>query len=488
MICKKFLLSALVGSAFLLGACGDDNPNSPDNPTPSSALIPLPTSSSAIDPGPTSSPIPTSSTPAPASSAVAPVVYPQLAPAANPTVAMTHYLNWRSFHYTTEEQEMAIYPSLAVEFSNVFPAAYVYDPVNNPLGGVGRVIWQNQANGYYRDFCYVEDAADASWRARACTVSEGIGYGMLLAYFNQDDETFRRLWNYTRGFRVWVNRRLMPWITESFYWREVDNSSATDADEDIATALILMYYRTGQDMYLQDALNFVSAIWDLEVNPTTLLLYSGDEGIWKKANPTYNLSYFSPVALRLFAMVDPSHDWMGVLNAMYTYMQNVQAMGTGVFPDWSDATGNAVNPPNESAGKNEKTYTWYTFNKESVRIPWRIAWDYYWFQDPRAATILTQLNQFISTRAKNNPDDAALSVYYSWNLAIGPDNTKGTTVPSHWYGAWCVTGIVDNPTWLSLCTNGVNAKILSNTGSSYFPDILLSMYSALLNGLFIRPF
>ena len=123
-----------------------------------------------------------------------------------------------------------------------------------------------------------------------------------------------------------------------------------------------------------------------------------------------------------------------------------------------------------------------------MRIPWRIAWDYYWFQDPRAATILTQLNQFISTRANNNPDDAALSVYYSWNLAIGPDNTKSTIVPSHWYGAWCATGIVNNPTWLNLCTSGVNAKMLSNSSGSYFPDILLSMYSALLNGLFIRPF
>jgi len=33
----------------------------------------------------------------------------------------------------------------------------------------------------------------------------------------------------------------------------------------------------------------------------------------------------------------------------------------------------------------------------------------------------------------------------------------------------------------------VNAKTVSNTASSYFPDILLVMYSQLLNGQYTRP-
>ena len=480
MISKKILLPVLVGSAFYLGACGSDSPSSPaQNPVPaSSAAIIPPASSSSILPisSPASSSsiaLPASSAEAPpASSATTPSVYPALAPSANPAFGVNTYISWQSFHFQTEEQDMVNYPTLAPEFAEVFTAAYV---------PTGRVVWANQT-GYYRNSCSVDDAAVPSMKYRGCTVSEGIGYGMLLAYFNGDIDSFNRMWNYTRAFRAYNNLKLMPWITKSFTWDRVDNSSATDADLDIATSLILMYYKTGVAAYLQDALTFVNAIWDLEVNPATLLIYSGDDDRWKIANAAYNLSYFSPVAIRLFATVDPSHNWMGVLDAMYAYMQLVQSMGTGVFPDWSDATGNAINPDNGSADK-----TYWTFNKESVRIPWRIAWDYYWYQDARALSVLSKLNQFIVTKTNGNPEDAALKINYSWNLSIGADYSNNA-IPPQWYAAWCATGIAGNATWLEACTVGLNTKQLTNSSNSYFTDILMALYSGLLNGLYVRPF
>ena len=474
MTFKKILLPAFIGSAFFLGACGDDAPVSPNNLTPSSAVVnPSLSSSSGI------TPLPTSSAPVPASSSAASVVvnYPQLATGANSTYALANYTYWKSYHVSSVEQDMALYPSIAPEFPLVFSAAFL---------PASRVIWSNQSTGYYKQSCSVDDAVDNKYRA--CTVSEGMGYGMLLAYFNGDDATFNSLWNYTRAFRDYEGTGLMPWITYSFHYSTPDNSSATDADLDIATSLILMYYKTGNAMYLQDALVLVNALWNLEVNPANLLLYSGDTDLWKGANPAYNLSYFSPVALRLFAIVDPAHNWTGVLEAMYAYMQKVQNAGTGVFPDWSNEAGVAVNPPNNSA-----TTTYWTFNKEAVRIPWRIAWDYYWYQDPRAATILTKLNTFISDKAKGNPDDKALAVNYSWNLDVDRDKTDNTSVPSEWYAAWCATGIAGNAAWLNACTMGMNNTVhanglpLWNSKSSYFSDILFTMYSGLLNGAFLRP-
>ena len=493
MICKKILLPVLVGSAFYLGACGgDDSPSSPVvNPTPSSVVVPLP-ASSAVAPLPASSavaPLPASSAvaPLPASSASVtptPANYAVLSPTANPAFAMNDYAVWQSYHFVTEEAEMATYPSIAADFAEVFTAAYV---------PAGRVVWSSQS-GYYKQSCSVMDAAVAGMKLRACTVSEGIGYGMLLAYFNNDFDSFNRMWNYSRAYRAYNNVKLMPWITKSFHWEAVDNSSATDADEDIATALILMYFKMvslgnvdAANVYLADAMTFVNALWEQEVNPTTLLIYSGDQDLWKGANPTYNLSYFSPVAIKLFAIVDQAHNWKGVLDANYAYMQLVQSKGTGVFPDWSDANGAAVNPPNGAAGSGPGSWTWYTFNKESVRIPWRIAWDYYWYQDARAGAILTQLNEFISKKSNNNPNDASLSINYSWDLSVGADYTKNTVVSSQWYAAWCVTGIAGNANWLKTCTDGVNAKLPTNSASSYFSDILLTMYSALLNGMFVRP-
>jgi hypothetical protein len=258
---------------------------------------------------------------------------------------------------------------------------------------------------------------------------------------------------------------------------------------DIATSLIIMYLKTNIEGYLADARVIMAGIWDKEVKANMLL--SGDTPMWNGTGGktiVYNLSYFSPVALKLFAQYDnnPAHDWTSVLNTMYTYMANIQAAGTGVFPDWSDAT-TAVNPPNDAAGNAKTGFTYYTFNKESVRIPWRIAWDYYWYQDERALAVLQKLNNFISTKAAGDPGSKALSVNYTWNTALGADDTRNSAVSAQWLSAWCATGIGTNADWLKACTSAVNTKSVSNTASSYFSDILLVMYSQLLNGMYTRP-
>ncbi len=440
---RLFLIAAF-GAAFALCACSTDSSAGPSVDSSSSTGNIQPAISSSTG----ASLVPLAST--------ANALYPQ-----------NLYTSWKSFHYVDEETEMTYYPSIASEFSYVFPA-----------GGAGRIKWSVQS-GTYKNQCTVEDGTEISLKKRACTVSEGIGYGMLIAAFQKDYETFNRLWIYNRGFRSYSGTQLMPWINYSFHYNVIDNSSATDADLDIATALILVYYQTGVVDYLNDALLIASAIWNEEVNPSSLLLYSGNTSMWT-INPVYNLSYFSPVALRLFAMVDPSHDWTGVLNAQYAYMQQVQAAGTGVFPDWSDASGNAAEPSNNSS------QVWWTFDKESVRIPWRIAWDYYWFQDARAVSVLNTLNNFIVTRSNGDPSQIP-GTSFSWNLNVGADK-EGSTLSSMWLGAWCATGIAGNSAWLESCTQYLNAKEMTNSNSSYYTDILLLMYSQLLNGMYTKPF
>ena len=397
-----------------------------------------------------------------------------LAASANVSYASAMYSSWQAYHFTTMEDESVYYPTIASDYGVVFTDAY------RPAG---RVIW-SAATGSLKNDCSVEETDRTAMKYRACTVSEGIGYGMLLAYFEGDASTFDALWNYTRGMKAYYNTKLMPWLTRSFHYKRIDVSSATDADIDIATALILMYHKTKKADYLADALTIVNAIWDQEIQQSDLMIYPGNTSMWKE-DPIYNLSYFSPVAIRLFAGVDVSHNWNGVLDAMYTYMARVQSAGTGVFPDWSDASGAAKKPSNGAA---EKTY--WLFDKESVRIPWRIAWDYYWYQDARAKTILDKLNMFITdpSRSGGDPSSAALATSYSWNLSVGADKNGSLVVPSHWLAAWCLTGISGNASWLNSCTTAVNAKMLTNGTSSYYIDILLVTFSQLLNGLYVRPY
>ncbi len=491
-----------LGAVFGLNACGDDSSSSPD-PTDSflsdSSVYsqiqePIVSSSSEYFFSSSSANIPmisSSSQTVFSSSSVIPVVssssagfvsgatggttsgvFPTTADASLPPKL---YSSWKSFHYITLEDEAARYPTWGSNFSEIF-GSYTAQGLK-----AARIIWST----YNSESCKIEEASGSNMFKRGCTVSEGIGYGMLITLFEGDMDAFNRLWVYSKAYRNSAyasGRGLMPWLTSSFSWDIPDQSSATDADLDIATSLIIAHYKTAKQEYLTDALTLISALWEHEVNKSNNLLYSGDTPTWKNAaNPSYNLSYFSPVALRLFALVDPAHDWTSVLNAQYAYMQQVQAAGTGVFPDWSDGSGNAINPPNNSA-KN----TYWTFNKESVRIPWRIAWDYYWFQDDRAAEVLNTLNKFIIEKSSGEPSSIP-AVNYSWNLSVG-DDAVGQSLPVQWLAAWCATGMGGNSSdWLNSCTTLLNSKSMVTSASSYFPNILQMMYSQLLNGSYTKP-
>ena len=457
---------AILVSLLLLVGCGGGS--SSTSPRSSDAEISSSSSSSSTS----SSSVSSSSSEWP-SLTLAPS-YAPLAASANSAYAANLYALWKGYHFTTLEAEAVVYPTIAEEFDEVFDSRYL---------PAGRVVLAAQS-GYYKNFCMVDGAAPSSWKLRACTVSDGIGYGMLLALFNADDDAFHRLWNYSRAFRTYSNRELTPRIVYSFHWSPVDENSSTGADLDVATALILMYRKTGNALYLQDALSIASAIWNEEVDKDSHLLAPGNDD--RRNGPVHSLGRFSPVALRLFAEVDPSHDWTAVLDAMYAYLQLVQSRGTGVLPNWSKANGDTAASPDGFFDLNGKEAP-YLFGKEASFAVWRLAWDWHWFRDSRAGAVLSALNLFISGKANGDPDDAALATLYTWNATAGADNTTATAVPPHLYGAWCATGVAGNMSWLDACTTGLNAKSPQNTASSYFADIALALYSALLNGLFLMP-
>lgn len=463
MILKKLLTAALpLGFAFGLNACSSDETSSPvipDTPAPVPA-----SSAAAVDPLP-STPVVTPSA----------KTYGSLPATANAAGAMNWYALWKGIYFKTYEEEATKYPTAAASMD----WAAIFAPYLASGLMPGRVVWDTNSDSY----CEIEGATD-SYKKRGCTVSEGVGYGMLLSYFAGDYATLNSLWTYNRGYRAYLGTsNLMPWRTGTYSYESLgsaaNTSSATDADLDIATSLILTYYATGSEAYKNDALLIVNDMWDKEISPTKMI-YSGDTPTWKRETSAYNLSYFSPVALRLFALIDPAHDWTGVLNTMYDFMINVQAAGTGVFPDWVDYTGKAINPNNHSADK-----TYWMFHQESVRIPWRIAWDYYWTQDPRALQVLTTLNNFISTKSGGDPANLETTGKVMYSAVPGMADGSVNSLHPHWHGAWCLTGMGANQAWLDACTASFNARTIANF--NYFPHILQTMYGELLNGLFVKP-
>ena len=104
---------------------------------------------------------------------------------------------------------------------NTWKGTYV---TTNGAGGYQRVQSPESVNGYSN-----------------CTVSEGMGYGMLLAVYFGDETLFDNLWKYaalhsTGGTEV----GMLPWIIDSGGTAH-DVNSASDGDFDMAAALIMAH-------------------------------------------------------------------------------------------------------------------------------------------------------------------------------------------------------------------------------------------------------
>jgi len=373
-----------------------------------------------------------------------------------PSVVDTRYQEWKTIYYRTIEQESALNEEEEARKGN-FPSL---------ADGTARVRWQSDDN------CKVDGAKIDG----VCTVSEGIGYGMLITFFQNDEDAFRRLWKYSKYHQMAAGTNyLMNWKFRTFvYGPNPDGTgSATDADLDVATALVLGYRKWQDQSMLDNALQIAGDIWEKEIRKSNMLIIPGNTPMWQNAD-SYNPSYFSPVAFRLFAEYDQSHDWNSVLNANYAWMETISANGN-LVPDWTNAAGAPAQPPNSSAN----TYRQYYF--EAVRVPWRLAWDQAWYNEPRAKTILTRFANFVIEQTGGDPS----KISNRYNYTGSQPNSTGASMAHK--VSLCATGVAgpDYGDWLNACNNiAADTQI---TGFSYFHHILQVMYAQLLNGKYVKP-
>jgi endo-1,4-beta-D-glucanase Y len=237
-------------------------------------------------------------------------------------------------------------------------------------------------------FLKSQDAADAynTWKTnyvRACgsqyrvlfddgssTVSEGIGYGMLLAAYAADKALLDGLWAY---YKANANGNgLMNWKIGGCSGVS-GSGGATDADEDAAMALLVAKCQwpsaTSPYNYNTEATNLITAIGNKEVVSGSGQVINGDG--WGTTNTCRNPSYFAPAYYRLFAgqVSGQSSLWNNAANASYTLLNANVNSSTGLVSNWSDNNGitNACNGGNSG---------WYSY--DACRNPWRMATDYIW--------------------------------------------------------------------------------------------------------------
>jgi endo-1,4-beta-D-glucanase Y len=200
------------------------------------------------------------------------------------------------------------------------------------------------------------------------TVSEGIAYGMLLSVLAGDQDLFDRLWSYYKSRRN--KNGVMNWKTggcdPTTIWGE---NGATDAELDAAAALILADKRWGGYQADTTALiNIIKTHETTQCNGRTVLKPGDAWGGCDRTNP----SYFAPAYYRAFAAYVPQDAafWSKFVSDSYALLSTNQA--GGLPTDWCNGS-----------GAREGDYGW-----EACRVPWRIAVDYGWSQDPAAVQSL----------------------------------------------------------------------------------------------------
>jgi endo-1,4-beta-D-glucanase Y len=235
------------------------------------------------------------------------------------------------------------------------------------------------------------------------TVSEGIGYGMLIAVYmgSKDDQLlFDDLWNYSQKHKD--TNGLMNWAISADGSMTPGVGAATDADEDIAFALLMADKQwgtmaSGGGKYIDLAKAQINNIWLHEIVDSKL---AGPGDGWGPTNlwGDINISYFAPAYYRLFKTVDSGHAWDAVIQTTYdTIMYSLTTQNgnasNGLVPAWcASNTTNGTTTISASAPPNNIFYYQY----DSCRTPFRIALDWCWNGEPRAQAYLMKTSSFFS--------------------------------------------------------------------------------------------
>ncbi|MDO8495362.1 MAG: glycosyl hydrolase family 8 [bacterium] len=255
---------------------------------------------------------------------------------------------------------------------------------------------------------YIAEGRTVDKQRNNITTSEGQSYSMLRAVWVGDRETFDQVWGWTNANLKRIDSNLFSWMygqrpngSYGVLSEAGGDNSASDADTDIAMALLFANVRWGERDYLDSAQAIINDIWEMEVVVIANKPYLAANNLEKERSPEaviINPSYLSPSAYRLFAQIDSGHDWTKLIDTSYEVIQKSiespldKERSINLPPDWilMDRSTAQIKAPNFSNLTSN-----YSF--DAIRLPWRLALDWYWFKEPRALDNLYRL-EFLQTQ------------------------------------------------------------------------------------------
>jgi endoglucanase len=323
-------------------------------------------------------------------------------------------------------------------------------------------INSDQVQACYADFntrLYEEsgEMARIKWDTETMTVSEGIGYGMIImAYMdnatNNTQSKFDKLWKYYNNNLD--PKGLMNWKINGFS-SAIGMNAATDADVDAAIGLMEAYKQWGDEKYLTDAKALIGKLWKYEIDSDGYLT-SGDA--WNTITQR-NPSYFNTAALQLFKKADTSN-WSKVISNSYSLIMKCRNATTGLVPDWCSPTGTAIG----------------TFKYDAIRVPWRMAWAYSWYGHDTAKTVASTMASWIATKTSGDP--GKIGDGYSLDGTASSNYSNGTFV-----GCFASAGLVDakHQAWLDAAYGRLSDTLVKQK-EVYFSQSIKLLNLLLMSG------
>lgn len=285
-------------------------------------------------------------------------------------------------------------------------------------------------------------------------VSEGQGYGMIIValmagYDTAAQITFDKLFYYFKAHLSSKSSYLMAWAQNSSF-KNVDGSTATDGDMDIAYSLLLANKQWGSKgliNYLEEAKKMIAAIYQEEINPVTFSILLSNQ-VQKDSKDYYDTrtSDFMPAHLRSFSKYLVDSNWLKVIDENYTlfnFMQNKYSHGIGLVPDFIQHIN--THPVPAKSNYLESRYDGL-YNYNACRVPWRIATDYIINGDSRSKNMIDRINVWIRETTRNIPDN--ISAGYT----LSGEDIRGRNFEAmSFIGSFAVAAMVDkrNQKWLN---------------------------------------
>jgi endoglucanase len=237
---------------------------------------------------------------------------------------------------------------------------------------------------------------------------------MLRAAWEDDKPTFDKTWNWTQANLKHQDNNLFSWLygkrsdgTTGILSDEGGQNSAADADSDIALALVFASKRWQEPAYMDQAKKIIADIWGQEVvsiNGQPYLVSNNLEKTSRNQFAVLNPSYFAPYSYRIFAQLDPEHDWNKVIDTSYSVLQQSVSLrldkpsSAGLPPDWVaiDKTTGVLYAPSSTTQTLTTNYSY-----DALRTPWRLALDWQWYKEPRAKASLDNFSELNNSWQKD---------------------------------------------------------------------------------------